>query len=278
MNRKRIIIVLISVLATGLVTYNYAWATPSADFYEADGKIFDNWQICRTTALGEDGFYQVSETSFRPVIAYESLGEDAALAYSLGEKIAAQYPDKIQRAEAVFHFVRDKVSYTSDIDQFDYDEFAQNADELAITIDQNGIGYGDCEDSAVLLAVMYKGAGLRSAIALGQDHTAALVYLPEYKKAAAVFKIGDEPGWLWAEATAKNNPLGWAPKEYINTEMAVYEIGEEEIAPAEPPATPTTAVAITGGAPSSARFPVFPIVLMLFWIVPVFWRRRRRRR
>ncbi|GAH45380.1 unnamed protein product, partial [marine sediment metagenome] len=74
-----------------------------------------------------------------------------------------KYPGRFQRAEAVFRFVRDRVKYTPDIDQFDYEEFAQNADELASSIDQNGVGYGDCEDSAVLLAVMYKGAGFRSA-------------------------------------------------------------------------------------------------------------------
>ena len=62
----------------------------------------------------------------------------------------------------MFYYVRDRVRYTSDIDLFGYDEFAQNADELAgIMVEQNRRGYGDCEDSAVLLAVICKGAGLR---------------------------------------------------------------------------------------------------------------------
>jgi predicted transglutaminase-like cysteine proteinase len=278
MKKTKTVIILISVLAAGLAATSYAWATPSADFYQENGDILDSWGVRRTTASGEDGFYQLSKTSFRPIIAYESLGKESALAYSLGEQIAAQYPDRIQRAEAIFHFVRDRVKYTSDIDQFDYEEFAQNADELAAAIDQDGVGYGDCEDSAVLLAVMYKGAGFRSAIALGKGHTAALVYLPEYKKATAVFELEGEPGWLWAEATGKTNPLGWAPKEFINSETAAYEIGDEEIAWAEPPTTPSVAITKTGGGgtTSSRPFPFFGMI-MLLWIFPMFRRRRRRR-
>ena len=278
MKKTRTIIILISVLAAGLAATGYAGATPSADFYQESGDILDSWGVRRTTAVGEDGFYQISETSFRPVIAYESLGKESSLAYSLGEQIAAKYPDRIQRAEAIFHFVRDRVKYTSDIDQFDYEEFAQNADELAAAIDQDGVGYGDCEDSTVLLAVMYKGAGFRSAITVGPGHTAALVHLPEYKKAAAFFELEGETGWLWAEATGKKNPLGWAPKEFINAEIAVYEIGDEEIAWAEPPTTPSVAITKTGGGGTSSfrPFPFFGII-MLLWIFPMFRRRRRRR-
>ena len=196
MKRILLLLSLILVMVAGLAATSYVSATPSAGFTEMDGDIFDSWGICRTSAAGKDGFYQVSETAFRPVIAFEGLGESAALAYSLGEQIARKYPDQLQRAEAVFCFVRDRVNYTPDIDQFPYEEFAQNADELATSIDQNGVGYGDCEDSTVLLAVMYKGAGYRSAIMVGSGHTAALVYLPDYKKATVIFELAGEPGWV----------------------------------------------------------------------------------
>ena len=152
MNRIWILLSIILVLVAGLATTGYVSAAPSADFHQINDDVFDSWEICRTRAFGEDGFYQVSETTFRPVIAFESLGENAALAYSLGQQIASKYTDRLQRAEAIFHFVQDRVNYTPDIDQFDYEEFALNADELATAIDQNGVGYGDCEDSAILLA------------------------------------------------------------------------------------------------------------------------------
>ena len=277
MNRIEVLLSLIFVLVAGLTATGYVSATPSDGFHEINGDVFDDWGICRTRASGEDGFYQISKTSFRPVIAFESLGESAALAYSLGEQIARKYPDQLQRAQAVFHFVRDRVHYTSDIDQFKYDEFALNADELAITIDQEGVGYGDCEDSAVLLAVMYKGAGYRSAIVAGSGHTAALVYLPDYSKASAVFELKGEPGWIWAEATGKNNPLGWVPKEFINVKLAAYEIEEEAVAPLKPPTAPPTAIATTGGGVSSQPFPFIGIIGLL-WFMSLFRRRRRRAR
>ncbi len=270
---KRISVLLGLILIACLVTAGYTSATPSADFRKTGGEVFDDWDICRTRAFGEDGFYQITETTLRPVIALESLGDNTDLAYSLGKQIADKYPDRFQRAEAVFHFVRDRVKYTSDIDQFEYDEFALNADELATTIDQNGVGYGDCEDSAVLLAVIYKGAGYRSAIVVGSGHTAALVYLPDYKKATAFFKLAGESGWVWAEATGRNNPLGWVSNEFINVKLAACEISEETVAPVEPPAAPSTAVAGTGKDTSSQPFPFIGIIGLL-WIMSLFRRRR----
>ena len=275
MNRVKVLLGLIAILFAGLATAGYASASPSEGFHEINGDVFDDWEICRTRAFGEDGFYQLSETAFRPVIVFESLGENAALAYSLGEQIAVKYPDRLQRAEAVFSLVRDGVRYTSDIDQFDHEEFALNADELATSIDKNGVGYGDCEDSAVLLAVMYKGAGYRSAIVVSSEHTAALVYLPDYDKATAFFKLKGEPGWVWAEATGRNNYLGWVPKEFINVKLAAYEISEEAIAPAKPAAAPSTAVAQTGAGTSSLPFPFFGIIGLL-WFISLFRRRRAR--
>jgi len=276
MKKIGVLLSLMLVIAAGLAATSYVSAAPSAGFTEVDGEIFDGWGVCRTRADGEDGFYQVSEVAFRPVIAFEGLGENAALAYSLGEQIAREYPDRVQRAEAVFCFVRDRVSYTPDIDQFPYEEFALNADELATIIDQDGVGYGDCEDSAVLLAVMYKGAGYRSAIMVGSGHTAALVYLPDYKRATAIFELEGEPGWVWAEATGKNNPLGWAPKEFINVKLAAYEISAEAIAPAKPSAAPSTAVAQTGGGASYQPFPFIGIIGLL-WVMSLFRRRKRAR-
>ncbi len=272
---------LILVFLAGLGSAGHAWAFPSEGFQERDGDVFDDWEICRTRAFGEDGFYQVTKTTFRPVIAFESLGENAASAYSLGQQIAGEYSDREQRAEAVFRFVRDGVKYTPDIDQFDYEEFAQNADELAAAIDQNGIGYGDCEDSAVLLAVMYKGAGFRSAIAIGEEHTAAMVYLPDYDKATAFFELEGEGGWIWAEATGRNNPLGWVPREFLGVTLAAYEVTDEVIATVEPPEAPSTAVvpgAGGGGGGFSMPFPFFGIIFFLWFISSSFRGRRRRAR
>jgi len=275
MKKIGILLSLILVLAAGLAAAGYVSATPSAGFLERNNEIFDDWGICRTRASGEDGFYQISETAFRPIITFESLGEDAASAYSLGEQMAHKYPDPLQRAEAIFHFVRDRITYTPDIDQFPYEEFAQNADEIAAAIDQNGIAYGDCEDSTVLLAVMYKGAGYRSAIVVGPGHTAALVYLPDYKKAPAIFEIAGEPGWIWAEATGKNNPLGWVSKEFINVELAAYEITEEALGSVKPAMAPPVAVAQDGGGTSFRPFPFISIIGVL-WFMSLFRRRRTR--
>jgi predicted transglutaminase-like cysteine proteinase len=278
---RKLAIIIGLILVAGLLTAGYAWASPSVNFSEKNGDVFDDWEICRTRAFGTDGFYQLTETTFRPVIAFESLGENAAVAYRLGEQFADEYPDRNQRAEAIFSFVRDRVRYTTDIDQFGHEEFAQNADEMAAIIEGGGAGYGDCEDSAVLLAVMYKGAGYRSAIVIGEEHTACLVYLPDYPQASVFFELNDEPGWVWAEATGKNNPLGWTSKEYLDVKLAAYEITEETLVSAEPTAPPLVAVSEGssggGGGGFSTPFPFFGIIFLL-WFIPSLFRRKRRAR
>jgi len=280
--RKLVILIGLSlILVAGLATAGYAWAYPSENFNEINGDVFDDWEICRTRAFGTDGFYQVTGSTFRPVIALESLGGNTATAYRLGEQFADEYPDRNQRAEAIFGFVRDRVRYTTDIDQFEYEEFAQNADEMAAVLEGGGAGYGDCEDSAVLLAVMYKGAGYRSAIVLGEEHTACMVYLPEYAKAPVLFEVGGEPGWVWAEATGRNNPLGWTAKEYIGVTLAACEITGEEIVTAEPTAPPLIAVSQGGGGGGGGSFPTrysFFGIIFLLWIVPSLFRKRKRAR
>jgi len=274
-SRIKMVTLLVLVLLGGLVATGHAWASPSTDFYKKGGGVFDDWGVCRTSAVGEDGFYQLTQTGFRPVIAFESLGEKADLACTLGEEMAQKYPDQFQRAEAIFYFVRNRVQYTTDEDQFSYEEFAQNADEMAIAIQSGGTSYGDCEDSAVLLAVMYRAAGFRSAIVVGEGHTAALVYLPGYRKASTVFDLDDEPGWVWAEATGKNNPLGWAPKEFVNVNLGAYEITDEVLRPAEALKTPSTAITKGGGGGSSGTpFPFFGAIFFLWFISSLFRRRR----
>ncbi len=274
MKKLKLFLILVMVLVAGLTASGYARATSSQGFHTVGNDVFDDWDISRTRAVGADGFYQLSEKGFRPVIAYESLGEEADIAYRLGEGMVDKYPDRVQRAEQIFHYVRDRVRYTPDKDQFQHDEFAQNADELAEKIVQNGFGHGDCEDSAILLAVMYQGAGYRSAIAVAPGHTAAMVYLPEYKR-GSVFKMNGEEGWVWAEATGRNNPLGWVDKDLIGDDLFAYEIKDERVTRTLPTEAPATIVTSGGGGSASFPVPFFGIIAFL-WLISSLFRRRAR--
>jgi hypothetical protein len=284
MNRACVVLGVAAAILAAAATASYVCAFPSEGFDTRGGDIFDDWDICRTTAYDEDGFYQVSETGFRPAIAFESLDEQADVAYSLGEQIASQYSDTIQRAEAIFTFVRDGVRYTSDVDWSGSEEFARNPDELAAAILEDGLGNGDCEDMTVLLAVMYKAAGFRSAIMLLPEHTAALVYLPDYNDATVFFELEGEPGWIWAEATGRNNPLGWAPEQYLDMDIPAYEILAEipayEIpvggtAPLTPP--PVAAIAFAGTGEGAASPPYFFLIVIGLLLLLSLLRRARRR-
>jgi hypothetical protein len=251
-------------------------AAPATKFYHKDGKIFDEWNVCRSDATGDDGFFQVKSTmDFRPVIVSESLGDNSDVAYAIGQQIAHDYPDVYQRAERVFGFARDKVRYTSDGEQFGFDEFAQNADELAITIDDNGFAHGDCEDYAILLAVMYQGAGFRSAIALMSDHAATLVYLPGYDKANRVLSIDGEIGWIWAEATGGNNPLGWMPESFMGSSIGVCEVEDKAIDKVDKESASCAGVTAESGNPVIHISPFLGVVIVMLFFPLLRVRRRR---
>jgi len=276
---KMVMGAIVSILILGLMLPTAALATQSDKFFEHDGEVYDSFGISRTDSTGEDGFLQVTQEGFNPIIARESLGDNIEIAWELGRAFAEKYPEPNQRAQQIFYFVRNKVVYSSDMDAFGHQDFAQNADELAAAILEKGRAPGDCEDDAILLAVIYKAAGFRSAIVLVPGHAAALVYLPGYNKAARALTFEGEAGWIWAEATGSTNDLGWFAPSLVAKPMVAREISEEDI----PQKELTYGVTTVEGASSRGGFsfagisPFFSVIFIL-WFFSSMRRRPARRR
>jgi len=272
--RTRPVAIGLVVLALCLLSPLAVAALPTSNFYEEGSDIYDDWDVCRTRGDGSDGFLKFVGGDFDPVIAYESLGDNANSAYVTGFRLAQEYPDVDTRAEAVFAYARDGVRYTSDRSQFGYVEFAQNADELADIIAEEGVAYGDCEDYAFLLGAMYLGAGIRSAIVLAPDHAATLVYLPGYKDANRVLTLNGEEGWIWAEATGGNNPLGWMPDQYMRVELAAQELTNTGLPAPSPQTKPVVEITRRQGTDFSLPIPPFWLIMLVLWLVSRIGRRR----
>jgi hypothetical protein len=268
---KRLVPVLLGVLML-FASAGACTAVPSSDFRTSDGDNYDSWGICRTKCWGEDGFFQVTDGTFRPVIVFESLGGLKEKAGEVGERLARQYSDRNELAEQIFYYSRNRVAYTPDVDQFGYDDFARNADEMAWDIESKGSARGDCEDYAILLAVMFKAAGLRSAVVLAPEHAAALVYLPDYPGANTYWEFKGEKGWVWAEATGRTNPLGWTPSKFMRSDLYAYEIREEDVSipsgESEQIASGEGGGLFFGGSP-------FLSMLLFLWLLSLLGRRRR---
>jgi len=282
---KKALVATVSISILGQMVVSPALAAPSQGFFERGDDIYDSFGICRNRPVGEDGYMQLSEDGFDPIIARESLGENIDVAWGLGQSFVEEYPEPHQRVQEIFYFVRNRVVYTSDIDEFGHEEFAQNADELAGAILENGKAPGDCEDDAILLAVLYKAAGFRSAIVLTPGHAAALVHLPDYSKAARVFTLEDEGGWIWAEATGHTNTLGWFAPSLVGEPMAACELSEEVIHKKELTykLTSVQQASSRGGFSFGGISPFFSVVFVLWLFSSVGrrpargWRQRRRR-
>lgn len=237
MTKTIVSFLVVITLVLSQVTPVYAW--PSSEFREVDDHILDDWNVCRTNGWGERGFFQTRMTEasieFRPLIAFQSLREYVDTAYELGGQFAEEYPDRVQRAEQIFNYVRDGLHYMPDIDQWGRPEYAQNADEVANILLRDGFAHGDCEEFAILLAVMCQGAGYRSAIVISPNHAAALLYLPGYQRANQILTLGEESGWIWLEATGNTNRLGWFPVGQIEQPMQGYELSHEHLPLWQPP-------------------------------------------
>jgi len=279
LEKRKLLVVVILIPILCLLLVSPALAAPSQGFFEQGDDIYDSFGISRNRSADEDGFFQIAEDNFDPIIARESLGENIDVAWELGQSYIKKYPEPKQRAQKIFNFVRDRVVYTSDIDEFGHEEFAQNADEIVSTILGKGKAPGDCEDDAILLAVLYKAAGFRSAIALAPGHAAALVFLPDYNKAARTFTLEGEEGWVWAEATGSTNELGWLPPSLVGEPMAARELTEQAIEKKELTYRLTTVqqASSRGGFSFGGISPFFSVVFIL-WLFSSMRRPVRRRR
>jgi len=277
MRKHLVVIVLISVL--GLLLVSPVLAAPSQGFFERGDDIYDSFGISRNRSVNEDGYFQIVKDNFDPIIARESLGDNIDVAWELGQSFTEKYPEPKQRAREIFKFVRDRVVYTSDMDEFGHEEFAQNADEIVGTILEKGRAPGDCEDDAVLLAILYKAAGFRSAIVLVPGHAAALVYLPNYNKAVHIFTLEGEKGWIWAEATGSTNELGWLAPSLVSKPMVARELTEQSVQKKELTYKLTTVqqTSSRGGFSIGGISPFFSVVFML-WLFSSMRRRPLSRR
>jgi hypothetical protein len=175
-----------------------------------------------------------------PNIAYETLGTNKELAYSIGESFKTSYGSKVQRAVAILQYVQRWTDYGYDADNVrasdgtPQSEWAWNADEMAhmFNTTTNVVAIGDCEDMAFLCATIYIGAGFDATMVLAPrdapNHAALLIWLPEYPNANYYWDIPDDGrgrGWIWVEATGEHNPLGWTPPDFSDGYWTAYPLG-----------------------------------------------------
>jgi hypothetical protein len=236
------IVLLLFVSYTNLVFALPSGGTYPPEFTFRDDQWYDSWGFNRNYYGGSDGYL--------PNVAYESLGANKETAYSIGERFKANYASINERAEAILSYVQRWTEYGFDADNvamegIPQEEWAWNADETAHRIDETSgtTAVGDCEDMAFLCATIYSAAGFEVALVSPPNHVALLIWLPEYDNANYYWDIPDDgksQGWIWVEATGKENPLGWTPPDYSDGNFECFVLGfsefNVEISPKQPQA------------------------------------------
>lgn len=238
---RRFILFLLFCISIAAVNQTVG-GVPASSFTLEDGDWYDNFGINRNYYAGPDGFL--------PNLAYETLGENKELAYSIGERFQDNYLGKSERAVAILKYVQTWTEYGYDSDNVvrngvAQDEWAWNADEMAHAFNEvTGVkAVGDCEDMAFLCGTIYVGAGFDAAIVDATDHAALLIWLPEYSNANSYWDLpndGRDAGWIWVEATGEHNPLGWTPPDFQDGGWTAYPIGSLDYVPEPVPPQPTT--------------------------------------
>ena len=191
MTRIRYLILFLFLCTLSVAQIKTTIGVPASSFSQQNGDWYDNWGINRNDA-GSNG----ELPGYLPNLAYETLGDNKELAYSIGEQFQTQYPDKVSRAEAILMYVQTWTEYGYDSDNFvrndvAQEEWAQNADEFAHAFNQTAgaKAIGDCEDMAYLCGTIYLGAGFDAAVIYATDHVALLIWLPEYPNANDYWNI-----------------------------------------------------------------------------------------
>ncbi len=242
--------------------FNFAYGIPSGNVYPPEftyrnGEWYDSFGIARTYYGGSDGFL--------PNVAYESIGEYKEKAYTVGESLKVEYPDKVDRAEEILSFVQRWTEYGYDEDNVLIDgesqpEWAWNADEMAHMFNQDtlNVAIGDCEDMAFLCSTLYLAGGFDVSLISPTEHVALMIWLPEYSNANYYWDLNDGrgQGWIWVEPTGENNPLGWTPPDYTDGNFDVYSLGSSVISnvdysPSVPTAEDDVIVTLTVNSQSS---------------------------
>ncbi len=228
MSCVRYLLVLLFVITLALACSRNAVGIPASSFTQENGDWYDNWGIDRN-----DPGYGGALPGYLPNLAIETLGANKELAYSIGQQLQDEYPNKINCAVAILKYVQTWTYYGYDSDNFfrngvAQDEWAQNADDFAHAFNQNtGVkAVGDCEDMAFLCGTIYVGAGFDAAVIDAPYHCALLIWLPDFSNANDYWDINDGrgPGWIWVEATGNTNPLGWTPPDFEDGSWTAYPI------------------------------------------------------
>jgi hypothetical protein len=222
-------------------------------FTYKNGEWYDSWGYDRNYYAGEDGFF--------PNLFYETTGNNAELAYSIGANFKTQYSSDVQRATAILKYIQRWTEYGYDEDNVfmngvAQDEWAWNADETAhmFNTTTGEVAIGDCEDMAFIGATIYFGARYDVALVDAPGHAALLIWLPEYPNANYYWDLGDGrgDGWIWVEATGEYNPLGWTPPDFNDGDWSAYIMSSSSssafsvtFSPTEPAASDNVIVTVT---------------------------------
>lgn len=103
------------------------------------------------------------------------------------------------QAKALFYYVRDNINYIRDPPY----EYIQPPEETLF-------GAGDCEDQAILLAILLKSAGIRSRIVIVPGHAYAEAYIGDAPR-----RFTNPDGWIPLDPTCSSCGFGEIPRKNI---------------------------------------------------------------
>jgi predicted transglutaminase-like cysteine proteinase len=170
-----------------------------------------------------DAQYQAARAAVRPVIKTSTGAtiqpvRDAGIdlvAKGLYEEANKASYDHMKTLEFVATFVQ-KLPYTSDKATTGYDEYPRYPVE---TLVDNG---GDCEDTALLAAVLLKSMGYDTVLVNPPGHMAVAV-LGGFDFYGTFFSYQGGK-YYYLETTGEGWPVGDLPPEYKNTKVLIYTL------------------------------------------------------
>ncbi len=217
---------------SGTFTRAYAWRFGGTSTTYTENEYLHSFTITYDYADYWNSYYKssklltITDSSVRDYRTYEWVYEfasDSTMVAELSEMLKESYRESDYTGQDFAQYILafGQINYDYCYDNVQYyindDQYSDKVDFWAYSGQTIFSGYGDCEDTSILIAAIYKKLGYESAVMVLPNHMALSVHLKDYTNAIggeymAVTKEGKS--YYFCESTVKSPVLAFSLYSY----------------------------------------------------------------
>lgn len=211
-------------------TYSWRFGGDSTDYYTS--QYIHSFTVTYDYVDYWNGYYKstkllsISDTSIRDYLTYQwvyEFSKDNEMITTLSEALKDSYSDADLNGQDFAQYILafGQICFDYEYDYIQYyindEQYSESVDYWAYLGQTIYSGYGDCEDTSMLLAAIFKKLGYESALLVLPNHMALAVALDEYKNAVGEDYMTvqkDGKSYYFCESTVKSPAINFNGYSY----------------------------------------------------------------